>query len=64
MSFIDKKNRMFSLGQNRDGKTGLGKTVFQDKKKRSVILQNEDDEDAIITDPIARQIFRKKRLTE
>ena len=33
MVFIDKKNRMFTMGQNRDGKTGLGKTIFHAKKK-------------------------------
>lgn len=30
MAFVDKKNRLFTMGQNRDGKTGLGQTVFQE----------------------------------
>ena len=64
MSFIDKKNRLFSLGQNRDGKTGLGKTIFSQKKKSVTLLPDSDEDESIVTDPISRQIFRKKRLTE
>lgn len=57
MSFIDKKNRLFSLGQNRHGKTGLGKTIFNELKE----IGDSDSDEKLVTDPISRQIFRSKR---
>ena len=34
LAFVDKKNRLFTMGHNRGGKTGLGQTIKRDHVKK------------------------------
>lgn len=55
MAFVDKKNRLFTMGQNRDGKTGLGKTITAKQLKNiPAIEENSSDEEKMEIDPISR----------
>lgn len=47
LAFVDKKNRMFTMGHNRNGKTGLGQTIKRDYVKK---FQRTTDKDGLNPD--------------